>query len=143
MRVVELNGDLVGKCAPISVAVPETPHDIGQRTGGQKILLHEPQALAPARRIVGIQYPGQSFGGQRFGHRANEITVAERLEIKVIRRTGGPQSEGVDRLAAVADDRADRRGCLSVATPADIAAQAAVAKLECAIQLHFHLFWDA
>jgi len=39
--IVQLDGDLFWKHAPIGVAAPETPYEIGQRAGDQKIFLHE------------------------------------------------------------------------------------------------------
>ena len=104
MRVVELDGDLLGKRVPIGVAAPEAPHQIGQRAGDQKILLHEAQSLPHARRVVGIEHPREGFGRERLGHRADEIAVAELLEIEVIGRRRGPEPQRVDGLAAVADD---------------------------------------
>ena len=41
MRIVELDGDFFRKRAPIGVALPEAAHEIGQRAGDEKILLHE------------------------------------------------------------------------------------------------------
>ena len=91
MRIVELDRDLVGKRAPVGVAAPEAPHDIGQRAGDEEILLHKAQPLPQAGRIVGIQHARQRFGGQLLRKRAHEIAVAEFLKVKVVRRGGGPQ----------------------------------------------------
>src|SRR5271166_4075387 len=44
MRIVQLDGDLLGKCAPIGVAVPESPDQIGQQASDQKISLDEAQS---------------------------------------------------------------------------------------------------
>jgi hypothetical protein len=54
MRIVELDGDFFRKRAPLSVAMVEAPHEIGQRASDEKILLHEAQSLPLARRVVGI-----------------------------------------------------------------------------------------
>jgi len=93
MRIVELDRDFVGKSAPISVAASKPSYNIGKRARDQKVLLHEAQPLAQACRIVRIQYSCQRFGGELLRKRANEIAVAEFLKIKVIRRSGGPQSK--------------------------------------------------
>ena len=93
MRIVELDRDFVGKRAPIGVAASKPSHDIGKRAGDEKILLHEPQPLPQAGRIVGIQHSRQRFGGQLFRERADEIAVAEFLKVKIIRRSGSPQSK--------------------------------------------------
>ena len=86
--------------------VPETPHQVGQRAGDQEILLHETQALALAGRVVGIKHARDGLRQERLGHGADEVAVAEGLEIEEVRRGRLPQSERVDGLAAVADDRA-------------------------------------
>ena len=57
----------LGKQAPLRVAASESPDEIGQRAGDQKVLLHEPQLLATRRRIVGIEDPRQRLRGQRPG----------------------------------------------------------------------------
>ncbi len=44
--VVELDGDLVGEGLPVVAAAAEPRHDVGQRTGDQKVLLDEPQVAA-------------------------------------------------------------------------------------------------
>ena len=54
MRIIELDGDFLWQCAPVGVTAPEAPHQIGQRTGNEEILLHETQSLAHAGRVVGV-----------------------------------------------------------------------------------------
>ena len=109
VRVVELDGDLLGQRAPVGVGPAEAPHEVGQRAGDQEILLHEAQALPQARGVVGIEHPRERFGRQRLGHRADEIAAAESLKVEVIRRRRGPEPKRVDGLAAVADHRAIER----------------------------------
>ena len=53
----------------------------------------------------GIEDPRERFGGERLGQRAHEIAAAEFLKIEEIGRGGRPQTERVDGLAAVADNR--------------------------------------
>ena len=55
VRIVELDGDFLGKCVPIVMGAPETPQEIGDRRGHEEILLHEAQSLAEACRVIGIQ----------------------------------------------------------------------------------------
>ena len=45
VRVVELDGDLVGQRAPVGVASAEAAHEVGQRAGDEEVLLHEAQPL--------------------------------------------------------------------------------------------------
>ena len=139
VRVVELDGDLLGKRAPVGVAAPEAPHEVGQRAGDQEILLHEAQALPHARGVVGIEDARQRFGRQRLGQRADEIAAAEFLEVEVVGRGRGPEAERVDRLAAVADDRAIEGDADQGGRPAGDRAQAAAAQLERAVQLDLDL----
>ncbi len=139
VRVVELDGDLVGQRAPVGVALPEAPHEIGQRAGDQEILLHEAQRLSHARRVVGIEHPRQGFGGERLGHRADELAVAEYLEIEVVRRRRGPQSERVDALAAVAHHGAIERNADQAGRAAVDRAQGPSPHLERAAELDLHL----
>ena len=89
MGIVELNRNLAGKGAPVSAAGgAKAPDDIRQRTGNQKIFLHETQRLAPARRIVGIEHAGERFRLQGFRYRGDEIALAELLEIEEIGSRG-------------------------------------------------------
>src|SRR5262249_13380140 len=82
VRIVELDGDLTGKRAPIEVSRAEPPHEISKRAGDEKILLHKAQTLPYRCMIVGIQHTGQRFGSERFGERADEITAIELLKIE-------------------------------------------------------------
>ena len=77
MRVVELNRDFLRKRRPIRVGVtaPEAPDEIAERTGDQKIFLHESQAPAGSRGVVRVEHPGQRFGLQRFGDSADKIAA--------------------------------------------------------------------
>src|SRR5271156_4634121 len=105
MRIVELDRNLVGKRAPIVVAASKPAYNIGQRARDEKVLLHEPQSLAQAGRIVGIEHPRQCFGRELLRERAHEIAVAEFLKVKVVRRGGAPQSKGFDGSAAISNYR--------------------------------------
>ena len=67
---------------------PEATHEIGQRTGDEKILLHEAQSLPPDCGVVGIQYAGQRFGYELFSHCTDELAVAEHLEVEIVGRCG-------------------------------------------------------
>src|SRR5215475_6001539 len=45
VRVIELNSNLVRKCAPVRVGLAEAADKVRQRTGDEKILLHKAQSL--------------------------------------------------------------------------------------------------
>ena len=91
-----------GSALQSALLAPEAPHEIGQRAGDQKVLLHKAQALPHARGVVGIQDPRERFGRERLRHRADEIAAAEFLKVEVIGGRRGPEPERVDGLAAVA-----------------------------------------
>ena len=134
VRVVELDGDLVGQRAPVGVAAAEAAHEVGQRAGDEEVLLHEPQPLPHARGVVGIEHPGQRLGRERLGQRADEVAAAELLEVEVVGRRGRPEPQRVDRLAAVADDRPIERDADQARRPAGDRPQVAAAHLERAVR---------
>ena len=103
--VVELDRHLVRQFLPAVAALPEPANDIAQRTGDQEVLLQEPQRSAPRRRIVRIEHPRQRLGDGLVKHRAKKLAAGEFAEIEEVGRRRGPEPQGVDRLAAVADDR--------------------------------------
>ena len=49
VRVVELDGDLVGQGRPVVVRAAEAGDDVGQRAADEEVLLDEPQRLAARR----------------------------------------------------------------------------------------------
>ena len=137
--VVELDGHLLGKRLPVGVAPPEAAHEIGQRAGDQKILLHESEPLPHARGIVRVQHPGERFGRERLGHRADELAVTEHLEVEGVRRGRRPEAEGVDGLAAEAHHRAIEGDADQAGRLARNGLEGAAAGLEGAVELYFHL----
>src|SRR2546430_1853440 len=89
-------------CEPTMARLAMRTCLVGPGAGNQKILLHDPQSLSHARRVVGIQDAGQGLGFEGLGHRPDEFAVAEHLEVEVVRRGRGPEPKCVDCLAAVA-----------------------------------------
>ena len=102
--VVELDGDLFGKRLQSALLLPEAADDVGQRAGDEEVLLDEAQPLPVRRRVVGIEDARERLGRQRLGERADEVAAAELLEVEVVGGRRGPETQRVDRLAAVADD---------------------------------------
>ena len=72
VRIIELDRDVLRQRAPVGVAAPEAPQQIGQRTGDEKILLHEAQALAHTGGVIGVQDARHRFGGERLGQGARQ-----------------------------------------------------------------------
>src|SRR5262245_24629025 len=138
MCIVELDGDFIGKRAPVEVVRPEPPYEIGERAGDEKIFLYKPQSLSHARVVVGIQYTGQRFGLERLRQRADEIAAAEFLKVEIILRRRGPEAKCIDGLAAVACHRAIERDADQNGWPADHGAQSATPHLERAVERHLH-----
>ncbi len=141
--VVELDGDFLGKRAPVIVAAAEAPDEIGQRTGNEKVLLYEAQALSHARGVVGIEYACQVFGLKGFGPRGDEFAVAERLEVEGIWRRRRPEPQRVDRLAAVADHGTIEGDPDQTGRLAGDGTQGAASDLERAVQFDLNLFIGA
>jgi hypothetical protein len=105
MGVVQLDGGLLGQQIPIGVVGAETADDVVDGAGAQKILLQETQLPADRSRIVGVQHSADRLRRQRRGDRAHKIAVAELMKVERAGRAGGPQPQGVDGLAAIANDR--------------------------------------
>ena len=82
MRVVELNGGLVGQRGPIIACGAEATDEVGQRAGDEKVFLEKSQTFAFRRVIVGIQHAREGFSGERFGQCADEIAIAELGEVE-------------------------------------------------------------
>ena len=135
--IVELNGNLLREPAPIGVAKAEASHEIGQRAGHEKVLLHKAQALTHARGVVGIQYSRERFGPERLCQGTHEIAAAEFLKVEVIVCRRSPQPERIDGLPTVAhygtiEGDADQAGRLT-----DHRAQCPCAELQRAVELYF------
>jgi hypothetical protein len=82
MGVVELNRGLFGQKPPIRVGLPKPPDRVRQRTGDEKVFLHEPK-FAPLRRmVVRIENAGERLGVECLGDRGNEVAAAESLKIE-------------------------------------------------------------
>ena len=138
MRIVHLDRDPFRQRAPVGIGAAEPPHEVGKRAGDEKIFLHEAQCLPHARRVVGIEHPRKRLGRERSGQSADKIAATELLEIEIVRRGGRPQTQRVDRLAAVTDHRsikwdADQRRGTSRDGP-----QPSFAQLHRTVDLHFH-----
>ncbi len=92
------------------------------------------------RVVVRVENAGERLGVEPFRNRGNEIATAELLKIEGMSRGGAPQTQRVDRLAAVSDHRpiigdADqRRGLVRNH------AQLALAQFKRAAEGHWHAF---
>ena len=105
MRVVELDGGLLGQRPPVRVRLAKPANGVGERTGDEEIFLHQTECAALRRVVVRIENARQRFRVERFGDRSDEIAAAELLKVERMRRRRAPQPKRVDRLAAVSDHR--------------------------------------
>ncbi len=105
VRVVELDSDFLGQRVPIVVVATKPADEVREGTGDQEIFLHETQTLPPGGRVIRIEYAGQARRLERLRDRTDELAVAEFLEIKIVRGTGSPEAQRVDRPASVTHDR--------------------------------------
>src|SRR4029453_18877711 len=85
-----------------------------------------------------IQHSRQRLGLECVGYRADEITVAEDLEIEVVRCMGGPETKRVHGPAAVTDGRAIEWHPNQRGRPTNDRAQGPTPHLERAPQLHLN-----
>src|SRR5215469_16487358 len=138
MCVVELDGGLLGQLSPIAVMPKESANQIRQRTGDQKVFLHEAQILARSRGVIGIQHTGQRFGLEGPAQCGHEIPHAKLLEIEVIGSRRGPEAKGADGFPAITYDwtviRNAEQSRWTIADHLD----SSVAQLEGDVQLDFH-----
>ncbi len=132
--IVELDGDLLGQRAPVVIGAPEPSDQIGERAGDEKVLLHEPQPLALGGRVIGVEHPSERLGRERLRQRADELAMAERLEIEVVGRGGLPEAQRVDRLAAIAHHWPIERPANQRGRPAHDRLELSLSDLERAIQ---------
>src|SRR5215469_3932385 len=103
--IVELDGGLFRKRVPVGIVASEAAYDIGQRAGDQEVLLQKAQTLPQAGGVVGIKDSGEGLGLERLGDGSDEVTVAERRKVKVIRRVRSPETKRIDGFAAVTNYR--------------------------------------
>src|SRR4051794_400834 len=109
MGVIQLKGGFVREVIPTSMGSPKTSHYVSQGARHQKVLLHEPQAPAHARRIVRIEDASEGFRGQSPRQSLDEITPAELSKVEIIGSGGRPKAECVDLFTAIPDNRAIER----------------------------------
>ena len=136
VRIVELNGDLFREPAPIGVAKAEASHEIGERAGDEEILLHEAECLPNARRVVGIEHPGEIFGRERLRQGTDVLAVAECLEVEGIRCGCGPEAKRVNGRSSVPDHGAIVRNSVERGRRADHRLQSSSPHLDRGVQLH-------
>ena len=105
MRVVELDGDLVGQRAASRCCRRRKRRTMSASEQATRKYSWTKRRPWPRGRVVGIEDARQRLGGHLLGDGAEEVAAAELREVEVVRRGRRPQPQRVDRLAAVADHR--------------------------------------
>jgi len=96
VRIVHLDGDFLRKRTPIGVAAAIASYDVSQGAGREKIFLHEAQSLAGGGRVVRIQHSRKEMRFEAFGHCADKLAMAERLEVEILSGISRPEAQRVD-----------------------------------------------
>src|SRR5882757_3057761 len=103
------------------------------------MLLQEAEPLALGRGIVWIQHPGKGFRLESLAQRAHKVAGAEFLKIEVIRRSGGPEPQSVDRFPPIANHWTIKGYAYQAGWSVRDHVKHSVAQLERNIQLDFDL----
>ena len=72
MRVVELDGRLLGQRPPVRIRLAEPADDVGERAGNEEIFLQQSKSAPLRGVIVGIKNTRQRLRIERFDDRCDE-----------------------------------------------------------------------
>src|SRR5262249_34807922 len=92
-----------------------------------------------AGRVIRIKDPREGFGLERLGDGTDELPVAERSKVEVIRRARSPEAKRIDCLAAVTDYRPIIWNTYQARRLANDRMQTSAADLKGAVQLNLNL----
>src|SRR5262249_15114067 len=101
--------------------------------------LHEAQLLPSRRRVIRIEDPSQRLRFECSRKCADEVSGAEFLEVKVIRRSSRPETQRVDCLSSVANHRAIKRNSPQAGRPIRNHFCLSVSHLETTVHFDFNL----
>src|SRR6516162_11066361 len=87
MRVVELNGGVVGQGVDRAVRAAVPLYKVLERGGDKKVLLPQTQLAPCRRRVARIEYLGDRLGPRLLGQRADVVAEVEDIETH---RIGSP-----------------------------------------------------
>ena len=106
VRVVELHGDFGVEVLPgVARDAEVAADDVAQRTGDEKILLHEAQLLAVLGLVVRVKHLRDGLADGLLAHGVHVAAAVEGDQVELLGRTRSPETEEVHRLRAVAGDR--------------------------------------
>ena len=125
MRVVQLDGGVIGQCCQCFKLDQVACDQILQRGGGKEELLAQAQLLAGFGVVARIQNAGDSLGAHAVAQRAHVVAAVELLQVQRLGRARGPQAQRIGVVAASADHggvigdrREDFRGIPDIGGPA-------------------------
>lgn len=96
VRVVELDGNLVGELLPRTLGLLETTHNVVERSSHPEVLLLQTQLLASLEVVVGVQHSADGLSTLLVGDRAFVVTTIELLKVEfAVRSLAGPETEVV------------------------------------------------
>src|SRR5271165_3740350 len=104
MRVIHLNGIRLVKGMESSAAQLVNAQHVLQGTGGEEVLLLQPQNFSTQRFVIGVEDLAYRLGGDFLVHGVVVIAFIKRLKIERIDRLGGPEPEKVGHVGAIARD---------------------------------------
>ncbi|KAF5078705.1 hypothetical protein SDC9_116784 [bioreactor metagenome] len=102
--VIELNGVILEEILEVATRGLIFFHQILQRGTGKEVLLLQAQDLAFPGAVIGIKNPCDVLGVVLLLHSFLVAAVVEIVKVKVFQGLGHKQAQGIDGLAAVADD---------------------------------------
>ena len=105
VRVVQLDGGVLGQRAQVVVRHQVAPHQVLQRGRGEEVLLLEAQFTPLRRRVVGVQHARERFGEHLVLGRGEVVALVELRQVEGLRGLGRPQPQRVDVARAPAGDR--------------------------------------
>ena len=103
--VVELDGDGPGQPRDVAMVCEEPAQDVGERGGGEEVLLLEPELPALLGGVVGVEYAADGLGQDRGGGGRHPVAPVEGLQVEFPNRPGGPEAQRVGPAPAPAGNR--------------------------------------
>src|SRR5690242_21506448 len=105
MRIVHLDGDLLGNLFQIGIVGEESAQNVPQSASNEEVLLQEAQFFARFHLIRRIQHARDVFAGDLLLDGANVITAIENLDIEVFGSLRGKEAQIIDGSSAVTGNR--------------------------------------
>ena len=103
--VVELDCDGSRQLRDTVMVRQEPPQDVGERGGGEEVLLLQPQLPARLGGVVGVEHAADGLGQYRGGGGGHPVAPVERFQVEFPNRPGGPKAQRVRPAPAPAGHR--------------------------------------